>query len=114
MPKVRLSSLYSILNDEIDRDELYLKFNGKKIWPENKKYISVGSDEKVDVDVTLDVPANEQLILELWDHDTFSRNDHLGSFHMIPDEFSGGPYSCNLRLKESSSTASYILNWEVL
>jgi len=114
MPTLRLINLQCILNDESDLDEVYLKHDGEKVWPESSKYERIDNDSTVEVNTDLEVKADSTVTIELWDYDLLSRNDHLGDFTMKVDQFSGGPYSAQLRRKETKSSASYILNWQVI
>ena len=37
-----LLKLNCYFTDETKQDEIFIKFNGKKIWPTDKKYVGVG------------------------------------------------------------------------
>ena len=114
MATLRLISLQCILNDESDLDEVYLKHNGKKVWPKDARYNKINNDSSLEVNTDLAVNTDEIVTLELWDYDLLSKNDHLGDFIMKVGQFEGGPYQAQLRRKDSSSSASYILNWKVV
>lgn len=114
MPTIQLNHLKCILNDEIDKDEVFLKYKGKKLWPP-EIYRSVDNEEKKEIGITFaHENIDEPLVIELWDFDYLSPNDHLGTFTMKVDEKAGGPYQTSMVLHERNSTASYILNWEIL
>ncbi len=114
MPTIQLNHLQCILNDEIDKDEVFLKYKGKKIWPDGI-YRSVDNEEKKEIGITFEhKDIKEPMVIELWDFDYLSLNDHLGTFTMKVDENAGGPYQTSMVLNEKRSTASYILNWEIL
>lgn len=110
MFNVRLLSIKCIVNDEIDKDEIYLKYKGKKIWPKNI-YFQIDNGEEQEIDFLLE-HQGQVLELELWDHDMLSPNDHLGTFVMNVAA-QGGKYATDLNLTEKDSTASYTLTWEV-
>ena len=112
MIAVRIKSVQCTTPDEIDKDELYLKMNGKKIWPEGEIYHRVDTGDKVEVnlDLLLSVGWNE---IEVWDFDYLSKNDLLGVFKFNITDVAGS-YSTSMRLLERNSTASYYLYWEVL
>jgi hypothetical protein len=112
MSTLRLLNLQCILNDESDFDEIFLKVNGKKVWPEGSKYHSVDNDSITEIKLELEVKAGESVVIELWDYDLLSKNDHLGDFVMVMGNYSGGPYQAQLRRKEDRSSASYILHWQ--
>ncbi len=112
MAKLLLKSVQCILPDEIDKDEMYLKFNGVKIWPEDEKYFRLDSGDKVEINLTLDVQEG-WVEVELWDFDYLSKNDFLGKFRFLVDRMTG-EYSTSMSLVEDESTASYVLYWEIL
>ena len=112
MPKIKLSRIHCKLPDEIDKDEMYLKMNGEKIWPAGSIYYRVDTGDIVDLDVTLDVKEGWTEI-ELWDFDYLSRNDFLGKFRFKVDS-KIGKYTNTMTLVEENSSASYLLEWEIV
>ena len=112
MPRILLKSVQCIVPDEIDKDEMYLKYNGEKIWPEGTHYFQLDTGDKVDLGVSLEVPAGWNEI-ELWDFDYMSQNDFLGKFRFEVDD-TPGKYSTSMNLEEKGSSASYILYWDIL
>ncbi|MCP4459055.1 MAG: hypothetical protein GY816_13685 [Cytophagales bacterium] len=113
MPKIKFTSIKCSVPDEIDKDEMYLKYNGEKIWPEGTKFFRVDVDDEVDMDLTMEVPAG-QVVIELWDYDYVSLNDHLGSFTFTVDD-QQGKYSTSMKMNEKEThSASYLLHWEIL
>lgn len=115
MAKILLTKLQCIVNDEVDEDEVYLKYNGNKIWPESGLYKGIDNSEtfELNVELTVDNP-HERTVIELWDFDYLSANDFLGTFEMTIGSDTSGSYSTSMTLKEKGSTASYILFWEIL
>lgn len=112
MAKLFLKSVQCIVPDEIDKDEMYLKFNGEKIWPEGARYFRLDSGDHVAIDLTVEVPEG-WVEIELWDFDYLSKNDFLGKFRFLVDRMTGD-YSTSMSLDEDEGTASYVLNWEIL
>lgn len=112
MAKIKLNSVHCTLPDEIDKDEMYLRHDGKKIWPKGSIYYRVDTGDVAPVELTMDVKEGWTEI-ELWDFDYLSRNDFLGTFRFKVDE-EPGVYSNTMKLVEKNSTASYILQWEIL
>ena len=112
MPKIRLTSVQCTTPDEIDKDEMYLKMGGKKIWPEGERYHRVDTGDVEVINLTFDVDEGWNEI-ELWDFDFVSQNDLLGVCKFkVDDEV--GKYSTSMKVLERDSTASYILFWEIL
>ena len=112
MPKIRITSVQCSTPDEIDKDEMYLKMNGKKIWPHGELYHRVDTGDITDVNIDLDVSEGWNEI-EVWDFDFVSLNDKLGVFKFKVDH-EPGKYSTSMTLLERNSTASYMLFWEIL
>ena len=112
MPKIRLNRVHCTLPDEIDKDEMYLKYEGKKIWPKGSIYYRVDTGDTAPIGLTMEVEDGWAEI-ELWDFDYLSRNDFLGTFRFKVDD-TPGDYSNSMILVEKNSTASYILEWEIL
>lgn len=112
MPKIRLNAVHCTLPDEIDKDEMYLKYKGEKIWPKGSIYYRVDTGDVAQVGLTMEVEEGWNEI-ELWDFDFLSRNDFLGKFRFKVDD-EPGVYTNSMNLVEENSTASYILDWEIL
>lgn len=112
MPKIKLISVQCTTPDEIDKDEMYLKMNGEKIWPEGERYhrVDTGDIEEVNLEMEVSEGWNE---IEVWDFDFISKNDLLGAFKFKVDT-EAGEYSTSMTLLEKNSTASYMLSWEIL
>lgn len=112
MPKIRLKSVQCTTPDEIDKDEMYLKYEGKKIWPEDERYFRVDTGDVVEVNLEMMLPDGWTEI-ELWEFDFVTKNDFLGVFKFNLDN-EVGEYDTSMTLLEKNSTASYKLFWEIL
>jgi hypothetical protein len=82
MPTLTLTSILCEIPEETDKDEIYLKYKGKKIWPKDKKYYKIDVDEEADLNLEVNVGDEEWIEIELWEFDLMKRNDHLGTFHI--------------------------------
>jgi hypothetical protein len=113
MPRIRLNTIKCTVPDEIDKDEMYLKHNGKKFWPHGSLYFRVDVDDTVEIDEVMEV--DEGFVeIEVWDFDYTSTNDHLGTFRFKVDD-SPGKYSTSMTINpKKTKTASYFLMWEIL
>jgi len=109
MAQIKLNSLQCILNDEVDKDEVYLKLDGKKIWPSGL-YKQINSGETLRLNVSFE-HDEEEINIELWDFDYLSKNDHIGSFVIVPHG-DRGKFNASMKLHREGSTASYLLEWE--
>jgi len=113
MSKIKLHKIECITADESDKDEIYLKYFGKKVWPKRSKFTRVDSGDVAKVDIEIEVVSG-WIELELWEFDLTSRNDHLGTFYLKVDDPSG-LYTTDLeRNDDVSERAEYKLNWEVM
>jgi hypothetical protein len=111
---VRLTRLHCYFVEESQYDDVYLKYNGKKIWPEDKRQQPIMMDTTTELELEIEnVSKNEEIIIELWDWDFLSPNDKLGVFKMVV-EGDPGPFSTDMiqNLKETRK-AKYTLDWEV-
>ncbi len=113
MVKIHLIAIHCMLNEESDKDEVFLKHIGNRIWPTKGKYHAMASNERTSVDVIFDHDPIEDLIIELWDWDLLTPNDLIGTFQMHINADDYGKFTTALRVANSESTASYLLEWEI-
>lgn len=114
MPKLRLSSIICEIPEEDDKDEIYIKFRDKKIWPQKQKFVKVDVDESVLIGLSMPISKTGQLKLELWEYDLASKDDHLGTFHLHVESLEPGHFSeLLIRDEQGAKRASYYLNWEI-
>ena len=111
---VRLKKLHCYQNNEDRYDDIFLMYNGNQIWPTDKRHedVPIGS-MKLMVDIP-NVGANQELVIEIWDHDTLSPNDLYGHARFVPDQRGGGPYTVDMKPINEAEVARYSIDWEVL
>ncbi len=107
--KLRLLNLKCYLPDEADGDEIFIKSEGKKIWPVDEKYITTNK-ESVAIGLEFTITKGDSISYELWDHDLLSANDHLGSL-LITAEAHG--QFINDFAKQGKDQSKYALEWEI-
>jgi len=111
MPILKLSSVSCQVPNEDDKDEMFLKINGQKIWPKENRYFKIDVDETVPINLRFKVTVG-WIKLELWDYDFGKKNNHLGNFHFKVENKSG-VFSTTLTINdEVTKIAEYVLNWE--
>ena len=110
---VKLKSLTCFITDEDKFDDVYLKYNGKKVWPQDKKHhpVPVGNT-KLNF-VISDIAPNTMMEIELWDYDTLSANDLLGKFTIVVDKV-GPPYTVDMVTPKPKDLAKYTLEWQAV
>lgn len=113
MPKIKLHAIICNVPDESDKDEIFLKINGQKIWPNKSKFMKIGVDEALDIKIEENFEGDWAEI-ELWDFDYTSRNDFLGSFHLEITQEAGHYGTILTNNTDVSEEADYMINWEIL
>ena len=109
---LRLESIVSYVQTERDGDEIFIKYNDKKVAPVDAKFVKMSKDP-VPLEVEIELGTNEKWVeLELWEHDHFSPNDSLGSFKLLVDQASD-TFTAEL-VRNKDSDARYVLNWSVI
>lgn len=111
---LRLTRLHCYFVEESEYDDVYLKYNGRKIWPREKKQQPIMMDTTTDLDVEINnLARNQEVIIELWDWDFLTPDDKLGVFRLFV-EGDSGPFSTDMiqNLKETKK-AKYTIDWEV-
>ncbi len=110
--KLKLLKIHCYIPDESDADEVYLKMNGKKIWPVNgNKYESM-KDNSFPLDLEFKVEKGSKNLIEIWDYDVISADDLLGTVEIKADQ-AGGPFNADMVQKETDH-AKYSLEYEIM
>jgi hypothetical protein len=106
--KCKVKALKCHRASESNGDEVYLKFENKKIWPQDP-FQRMMADEQAPINLSL-LSDHEGLVkLELWEKDIF-KDDYLGEFYFAPVG-KQGEYTCELKTKPDS-LQKYSLAWE--
>ncbi|BAY90747.1 MULTISPECIES: hypothetical protein [unclassified Tolypothrix] len=72
-------------------DDLYIKVDSKKIWPNSGKYKEINSQQTKETGYSYQIPENGTTI-ELWDYDSISSDDKLG-YLTIPESHNAGYFT---------------------
>lgn len=113
MEKIRLKSITCHQPSEKDKDEIFLKLLGDKIWPTSSKFTRIDSDQTVDINLTIEAKTM-WVEIELWEYDYLSKNDHLGDFVFKSRNYPG-EYSSELKVMDNfDGKVAYTLHWEVV
>jgi hypothetical protein len=67
-------------------DELYIKVNGRKIWP-GGKYVTIGSQQTHAVNFSADLTGDVNI--SLYEYDKMSSDDYMGCYIVKPDHSIG-------------------------
>lgn len=110
-----LARLHCYFVEETGYDDVFLKYNNKKIWPDMKRQQPIMMDTATELDVEIkDISINQEVKIELWDWDLLSPNDKLGTFTMVI-EGDSGPFSTDmLQNRKETTKAKYTLDWDVV
>ena len=107
---IRLHNVLCYLPDE-STDEVYLMYEGKKIWPKDKNFSSMNEGDTAELRIETSVIKGASIKIELWEFDDLSPDDKLGKFILEADKI-GGPFTTDM-IKEDTGKSKYALNWEV-
>lgn len=107
--KLRLLNLKCYLSDESDGDEVFLKSEGKRIWPTETKYKTV-TEETTPLNIEMEIEKGVKIPIDLWDYDALSANDHLGSLVILADAH--GSYALDFR-KTGHDKSRYAIEFEI-
>ena len=112
---LKLSRLHCYFVEENEYDDVYLKYQGEKIWPLDKKQQPIKMDTTTELDIEItDISGNKQVEIELWDWDFFTSDDKLGKF-TLNVESESGECSTDMELNaKETSKAKYTLDWQVI
>jgi len=109
--KIHLICLHCYVSDEKEGDEVFLKYDGKKIWPKEQKYVKIKEgSQKIGYEIEAEKGSSKEV--EIWDYDLLSSNDKLGVVSLLAD-VQGGPFRSEMARRETGR-AHYVLEWEVL
>ena len=113
MPQVVLTSITCHKPSEKDKDEIFIKYKGKKIWPVKGKFNKIDTNQTIPITVEIKDPTI-WVELELWEYDYLSKNDHLGYFNFKSQAYPG-EYTAEMSATDKfEGLAAYTLNWQVI
>ena len=112
---LKLLRLHCYLVEENEYDDVFLIYQGKKIWPEDKRQQPIMMDTTTELNMQINnLSLHQGVEIELWDWDLFTPNDKLGTFSLIvpgDDE----QYSTDMiQNAKKTRKAKYTLDWELV
>ena len=109
---LHITKLHCYRQDEKDGDEIFIRHNKKKIWPEDSKYQRM-EEGKYDLNIVLpNIEVDNKVELELWDYDFLTPNDLLGTFLFHMDKW-GGPYKTDIKTDAQGVLGKYMIEWSI-
>ena len=67
-----LNRLHCYFVEESEYDDVFLKYDGKKIWPKDKKQQPIMMDTTTELEVEIkELQRNQEVVIEIWDWDFF-------------------------------------------
>ena len=110
---LRLLQLHCYFVDENDFDDVFLMFDGKKIWPSDKKQQAIMMDTTTDLNLKIEnLTLYQDVRIELWDWDLLTPNDLLGTFNLII-EGKNQQFSTDM-IQNQATRARYTLVWDLV
>lgn len=110
---IRIKNIHCYFYEEDDGDEVFLKINGRKVWPIDANWHRMKA-ESLPIDHVIDgFTPGEKIDLEVWDYDYLSPNDYMGKMSMLIDK-PGGPYTTDMQLADPKQIARYSITWEII
>jgi len=97
------------MSDESDADEVFIKHQGKKIWPEGK-YVKM-KDSSVELHLEMKIEKGSSSVFEIWEYDLWTPNDLMGTVTITADSM-GGPYTSDM-VKNDKGNSRYSVTWEI-
>ena len=85
---LQLIQLEAHFQTEQDGDEIFLKMNGKKIWPQKRSYFSCLREVpsiQLNVETEVTVRPEQKVKIELWENDFIFFKKKLGEFTLVLD-----------------------------
>jgi hypothetical protein len=91
-------------------DDLYIKVDGKKIWPSSGNSVKISSQQTKQIGYSFQMPKNSTTI-ELWEYDTISSDDKLG-YLTIPESHNAGYFT--YLISNSDEGSIYEINIQIV
>jgi len=109
---LKLLRLHCYVVEENEYDDVFLKYNGEKIWPQDKKMQPVMMDTTTELNLTItNLSLYQQVEIEVWDWDMLTPNDRLGTFSLIIDGEDDQFSTDMIQNEKETRKAKYTLDW---
>jgi hypothetical protein len=83
-----------------EADNLYIKVDGKKIWPDAGKYKDINSQQTKEIGYSFSMPT--RTTIELFEYDSISSDDKLG-YLIIPESHNAGYFTYAVKNEDEGS-----------
>jgi hypothetical protein len=104
-----VTAIYCAVASELGGDDVYLELDGTQTWPATG-WTRMNTGETYNLSVPVIASVEQASVVDLWDHDILSANDHLYKFPFKPDEMVRLARDVNqeLRLERTREDQSYV------
>ena len=112
---LKLLNLHCYFVEERDYDDVYLKYDGARIWPMDKKHHPMSMDTTKTLDIEIPgIAEDSEIVIELWDWDLLSPDDKYGTFTLTIGRDAGILSTDMIQNTKETKKAKYTLDWQVI
>ncbi|MEF7495645.1 hypothetical protein [Lysinibacillus sphaericus] len=105
---VRFLRLQCLETEDNGRDEIYMHYNGRHMFPQGGDTIDIETGQTLDLNLVM--PIAGEATVSLFDEDDIDEDDHLGTIVISESELNQGVHSQTF----NGDDANYILFYAVV